>query len=115
MSMEGRMTVCNMAIEGGARIGYVNPDEKTFAYLKGRPYAPKGEEFDRAVEYWKTVASDEGCEYDDVVDFDGADIKPSVTWGVNPSQAIFIDEKFPLRNRSPTPRSARRPPTRSRT
>lgn len=95
MSMEGRMTVCNMAIEGGARIGYVNPDEKTFEYLKGRPYAPKTEEWDKAVEYWKSMASDEGCHYDDVVDFDGADIKPTVTWGVNPSQAISIDEAIP--------------------
>ena len=95
MSMEGRMTVCNMAIEGGARIGYINPDEKTFAYLKGRPYAPKGEDFDKAVEYWKTIASDEGCQYDDVVDFDGSEIRPTVTWGVNPSQAVFIDENIP--------------------
>ena len=95
MSMEGRMTVCNMAIEGGARIGYINPDEKTFAYLKGRPYAPKGEKFDEAVEYWKSIASDEGCEYDDVVNFDAADIKPTVTWGINPSQAVFIDENIP--------------------
>ncbi len=95
MSMEGRMTVCNMAIEGGARIGYINPDEKTFEYLKGRPYAPKGEAWDRAVEYWKGVASDEGCEYDDVVEFDGAEIRPTVTWGVNPSQALFVDEIIP--------------------
>lgn len=95
MSMEGRMTVCNMAIEGGARIGYINPDEKTFAYLKGRPYAPKGEDFDKAVDYWKTIASDEGCRYDDVVDFNGAEIRPTVTWGVNPSQAVFIDENIP--------------------
>jgi len=95
MSMEGRMTVCNMAIEGGARIGYINPDQKTFDYLKGRPYAPKGADFDKAVEYWKSIASDEGCRYDDVVDFDGSEIKPTVTWGVNPAQAIFIDENIP--------------------
>ncbi|MBE6412196.1 MAG: 3-isopropylmalate dehydratase large subunit [Opitutales bacterium] len=95
MSMEGRMTVCNMAIEGGARIGYINPDQKTFDYLKGRPYAPKGEDFDKAVEYWKTIASDEGCQYDDVVDFDGSEIKPTVTWGVNPAQAVFVDENIP--------------------
>ena len=95
MSMEGRMTVCNMAIEGGARIGYINPDEKTFAYLKGRPYAPKGEEFEKAVEYWKSIASDPDCKYDDVVDFDGSEIKPTVTWGVNPAQAVFIDETIP--------------------
>ena len=95
MSMEGRMTVCNMAIEGGARVGYINPDEKTFEYLKGRPYAPKAENWDKAVEYWKSIASDEGCKYDDVVEFDGADIEPTVTWGVNPAQAIFIGESIP--------------------
>ena len=98
MSMEGRMTVCNMAIEGGARIGYVNPDEKTFEYLRNRPYAPKGEEFEKAIEYWKTIASDEGCQYDDVVDFNGEDIEPTVTWGVNPSQAIFVSENIPNPN-----------------
>ncbi len=95
MSMEGRMTVCNMAIEGGARIGYVNPDEKTFEYLRNRPYAPKAEDFDKAIEYWKTIASDEDCQYDDVVDFNGEDIEPTVTWGVNPSQAIFVSENIP--------------------
>lgn len=95
MSMEGRMTVCNMAIEGGARVGYVNPDQKTFDYLKGRPYAPKGADFDKAVEYWKTVASDKDAVYDDVVKFDAADILPTVTWGVNPSQAVFINENIP--------------------
>lgn len=95
MSMEGRMTVCNMAIEGGARVGYVNPDQKTFDYLKGRPYTPKGADFDKAVEYWKTVASDKDAVYDDVVKFDAADILPTVTWGVNPSQAVFINENIP--------------------
>ncbi len=95
MDMEGRMTVCNMAIEGGARIGYVNPDQKTFDYLKNRPYAPKGEDFEKAVEYWKTFASDEACKYDDTVEFDASEIKPTVTWGVNPSQAVFIDENIP--------------------
>ena len=95
MSMEGRMTVCNMAIEGGARIGYINPDEKTFEYLKGRPYAPSADKWNEAVEYWKSMASDEGCEYDDVVDIDGSSIEPSVTWGVNPSQTIFVSENVP--------------------
>ena len=95
MSMEGRMTVCNMAIEGGARIGYINPDEKTFEYLKGRPYAPKGADWDKAVEEWKAVASDADCVYDDVVNFDAADIAPQVTWGVNPAQAIGVDETIP--------------------
>ena len=95
MSMEGRMTVCNMAIEGGARIGYVNPDQKTFDYLKGRPYAPPAGEWDKAVEYWKSVASDPDAEYDDVVNFDASEIEPTVTWGVNPSQALFIGETIP--------------------
>lgn len=98
MSMEGRMTVCNMAIEGGARVGYVNPDETTFEYLKGRPYAPKGADWNDSVEYWKTIASDEGCHYDDIIEFKGEDILPTVTWGVNPSQAIFINEKIPNPN-----------------
>ncbi len=94
-SMEERMTVCNMSIEGGARIGYVNPDEKTFAYLKGRPYAPKGAEWDRAVAYWRTLASDPGCPYDDVVHIQAEEIAPTVTWGLNPGQAISIEEKIP--------------------
>ncbi len=94
-SMEERMTVCNMAIEGGARCGYVNPDEKTYEYLKGRPYAPKGAAWDAAVERWKSFASDPGCHYDDVVEIDAAEISPTVTWGINPGQAIFIDENLP--------------------
>lgn len=94
-SLEERMTVCNMSIEGGARCGYVNPDEKTFEYLKGRPYAPEGEAWDRAVEHWKSFRSDEDCEYDDVVNINAEDIAPTVTWGINPEQAIFIDENLP--------------------
>jgi 3-isopropylmalate/(R)-2-methylmalate dehydratase large subunit len=94
-NLEERMTVCNMSIEGGARCGYVNPDEKTFAYLKGRPYSPKGEAWDRAVENWRTLRSDDGCHYDDVVNFKAEDIAPTVTWGINPQQAIFIDEDLP--------------------
>ncbi len=95
MSMEGRMTVCNMSIEGGARCGYVNPDETTFAYLKGRPYSPKGAEWDKAVTRWKSFASDADAKYDDVVEFDAADIAPTVTWGINPGQGVSIDEKIP--------------------
>jgi 3-isopropylmalate/(R)-2-methylmalate dehydratase large subunit len=94
-TQEERMTVCNMAIEGGARVGYVNPDETTFEYLKGRPYAPKGAEWDAAVERWKSVASDADAVYDDVVVFNAEDIAPTVTWGINPGQAVFIDEKVP--------------------
>jgi 3-isopropylmalate/(R)-2-methylmalate dehydratase large subunit len=95
MSMEGRMTVCNMAIEGGARCGYVNPDETTFAYLKGRPYAPKASEWNEAVARWKSFASDADANYDDVVNIDAKDIAPTVTWGINPSQCVSIDEKIP--------------------
>ncbi len=95
MSMEERMTVCNMSIEGGARCGYINPDEKTFEYLKGRPYAPQGAEWDTAVEIWKNVASDPDCSYDDVVEIDAAEIAPSVTWGISPDQGAFIDETIP--------------------
>jgi 3-isopropylmalate/(R)-2-methylmalate dehydratase large subunit len=101
MSMEERMTVCNMSIEGGARCGYVNPDETTFAYLEGRPYAPKGAAWDEAVTRWKAVASDEGCAYDDVVTIDAAGIAPTVTWGINPGQAIAVDEDVPHPERVP--------------
>ena len=94
-SMEERMTVCNMSIEGGARVGYVNPDEKTFEYLKGRSYSPSGDEWDAAVERWRSFASDPDCEYDDVVEFDGANIAPTVTWGINPEQAISVLESVP--------------------
>jgi 3-isopropylmalate/(R)-2-methylmalate dehydratase large subunit len=101
MSIEERMTVCNMSIEGGARCGYVNPDETTFAYLEGRPYAPKGAEWDAAVERWRAVASDPGCRYDDVVEIRAEDIAPTVTWGINPGQAIAIDERVPTVEGSP--------------
>ncbi len=94
-TMEERMTVCNMSIEGAARCGYVNPDETTFAYLKGRPYCPTGEDWEEAVAGWQSVASDPGCSYDDVVEIDAADIGPTVTWGINPGQAVFIDESIP--------------------
>jgi 3-isopropylmalate/(R)-2-methylmalate dehydratase large subunit len=95
MSMEERMTVCNMSIEGGARVGYINPDETTFAYLKGRPYSPKGAAWDQAVAGWRAVASDPGCRYDDVVNLRAQDIAPTVTWGINPGQAVAIDERIP--------------------
>ena len=94
-SMEERMTVCNMSIEGGARAGYVNPDETTFSYLKGRPYSPKGAAWEAAVERWRSVASDPGCAYDDVVRMDAADIAPTVTWGINPGQGVPITGTIP--------------------
>ncbi len=94
-SMEERMTVCNMSIEGGARCGYVNPDQKTFDYLEGRNYSPKGAEWEAAVESWKSVASDPDCDYDDIVNIRAEDIAPSVTWGISPDHGVFIDENIP--------------------
>ena len=94
-SIEERMTVCNMSIEGGARCGYVNPDEKTFEYLKGRPYSPKNDDWDTAVERWKSFASDADCNYDDVINIRAEDIAPSVTWGISPDQGVFINELVP--------------------
>jgi len=95
MTMEGRMTVCNMAIEGGARVGYCNPDQTTYDYLKGREYAPGDDVWDKAVEHWESVASGPDAEYDDVVHINGADIPPMVTWGVTPGQSVGVDEGLP--------------------
>lgn len=94
-SMEERMTLCNMSIEGGARIGYVNPDETTFAYLKGREYSPVGADFDKALTYWKSIASDPDAEYDDVVEIDGNGLEPFVTWGITPAQSLSINQSIP--------------------
>ena len=94
-SMEERMTVCNMSIEGGARVGYANPDETTFEYLRGRRYAPDGDAFERAVAWWGQMASDRNADYADDVEIDGTAIAPTVTWGINPGQAIGVDEKVP--------------------
>jgi 3-isopropylmalate/(R)-2-methylmalate dehydratase large subunit len=95
MNMEERMTLCNMSIEGGARCGYVNPDAVTFEYLKGRQFAPQGNDWETAVAWWQTLASDGDAEYDDVVVFDAAAISPTVTWGITPGQGIGIDETVP--------------------
>ncbi len=95
MSMEERLTVCNMAIEGGARVGYINPDETTFAYLKGRAHSPQGEAWDKAVAWWKSIASDADARFDDDVELPGAEIAPTVTWGINPGQALGVNEKLP--------------------
>ena len=94
-SMEERMTVCNMAIEGGARCGYVNPDNKTFEFLRGRPHAPGEEDWNDAVARWESFASDPDAEYDDVVIINAADIEPTVTWGISPDQGIGIGESIP--------------------
>jgi 3-isopropylmalate/(R)-2-methylmalate dehydratase large subunit len=95
LSMEGRMTMCNMSIEGGARAGLVSPDETTIAYLKDKPLAPKGAAWDEAVEAWRALATDEGAEFDRVVTIDAADILPTVTWGTTPAMSIKIGERVP--------------------
>src|SRR5690242_12138884 len=95
MTMDERMTMCNMSIEGGARVGYVNPDQTTFDYLRGRRYAPQGDAFDRAVAWWSSIASDPDARYDDRVTLDAARIQPTVTWGINPGQSVAIDEELP--------------------
>ncbi|WP_276671867.1 3-isopropylmalate dehydratase large subunit [Schaalia cardiffensis] len=95
LSMEGRMTVCNMSIEAGARAGMVAPDETTFEYIKGRPHAPEGEEWERGVEYWKTLPSDEDAVFDAEVILEAADIEPFVTWGTNPGQGVPLSSKVP--------------------
>jgi 3-isopropylmalate/(R)-2-methylmalate dehydratase large subunit len=101
MSMEERMTVCNMAIEGGARCGYINPDQVTFEYLKGRDFAPKGEDWDKAVEWWTSIRSDEDAVYDDIVTFEAAEIAPTVTWGITPGQGIAVNEVVPTPDTMP--------------
>jgi 3-isopropylmalate/(R)-2-methylmalate dehydratase large subunit len=95
LSMEGRMTVCNMTIEGGARAGLIAPDETTFEYLKGRPYAPKGAAFEQAVAYWKTLPSDEGAHYDKEIILDATKLVPFVTWGTSPEDAAPITASVP--------------------
>ena len=101
LSMEERMTLCNMAIEGGARCGYVNPDRTTFDYLKGRPHAPSGEAWDRAVSWWKSLASGADACFDDEVKFDAAAIAPTITWGITPGQGIGVDEAVPTLEQTP--------------
>jgi len=95
LSMEERMTICNMSIEGGARCGYINPDQKTFEYLQGRPFAPQGPDFDKALLFWKSIASASDAHYDDVWCLDAATITPMVSWGINPGQSINIDAHVP--------------------
>ncbi|MED3663108.1 3-isopropylmalate dehydratase large subunit [Geobacillus stearothermophilus] len=95
MSMEERMTICNMSIEAGARAGLISPDETTFAYLRGRKYAPKGEAFEQAVERWRALASDEGAEYDKTIEIDASTIAPMVTWGTTPAMSTSVDGVVP--------------------
>ncbi len=95
LSMEGRMTICNMSIEWGAKAGLMAPDETTFAYVKGRPHAPEGEDWDAAVAYWRTLTTDEGAEFDVEVDLDAAQLTPFVTWGTNPGQGVPLGARVP--------------------
>ncbi|MDB9459256.1 3-isopropylmalate dehydratase large subunit [Dolichospermum circinale CS-545/17] len=95
MNMEERMTVCNMAIEGGARCGYVNPDKITYDYLQNRDFAPKGADWEKALNWWQSLSSHPDAEYDDIVVFNAEAIPPTVTWGITPGQGIGVDEKIP--------------------
>lgn len=101
MSMEGRLTLCNLSIEMGARGGFVAPDETTFAYIKGKEYAPKGEEWDRAVAYWQTLKSGDDAVFDKELDFDAADIEPRITYGTNPGMGVGIRESIPTLDEIP--------------
>ena len=95
LSMEGRMTLCNMSIEAGARAGMVAPDETTFAYVKGRRFAPKGKDWEEAIAYWRTLPSDPGAKFDRVVEIDAASLAPFVTWGTNPGMVVAVDALIP--------------------
>ena len=95
LSIEARMSLCNMSIEWGARAGLVAPDEKTFEYLRGREYSPKGSDWDAAVAYWNSLCTDEGAEFDQVIEFDASKVSPFVTWGTNPSQGVALNSAVP--------------------
>src|SRR5262249_53231283 len=95
LSMEGRMTVCNMSIEAGARAGMVAPDEKTFTYLDGRPNAPKGRDWEAALDAWRSLPTESGAEFDRLVELDGSALEPYVTWGTNPGQVVRITGRVP--------------------
>src|SRR5215472_8581869 len=95
LSMEARMTICNMSIEGGARAGMVAPDEATFAYLEDRPFVPRGQDFQRLVEHWKTLPSDQGAKFDETIELDAAKLAPQVTWGTNPGMVTDVTQRVP--------------------
>jgi 3-isopropylmalate/(R)-2-methylmalate dehydratase large subunit len=105
MSMDERMTICNMSIEGGARVGYVNPDETTFEYMKGRPFAPQGDAFERAKVWWRSIASDADAAYDDDVEIKAGELTPIVTWGVNPGQSIGVHDRVPAPAQASDPKA----------
>ena len=108
LTMEGRMTLCNMSIEAGARAGMVAPDETTYAYVNGRPMAPKGELFERAVKAWRQLPTDAGASYDRMIELRAEDIAPQVTWGTSPGMVTGMMGRFPILARSRTKRYARR-------
>ena len=95
LSMEERMTICNMSIEGGARCGYINPDEKTFSYIKGKLCSPQNENWEKAIKWWESLQSNEDSIYDDVIKIDASKVEPTVTWGITPGQSIGINQKIP--------------------
>jgi 3-isopropylmalate/(R)-2-methylmalate dehydratase large subunit len=101
MSLEERLTVCNMSIEGGARCGYINPDDATIDYLRGRPFAPAGDAWEGAEAWWREMASPANAHYDDLVELDGSALAPAVTWGINPEQSVAIDERLPRVDAAP--------------
>jgi 3-isopropylmalate/(R)-2-methylmalate dehydratase large subunit len=101
MDLEERLTVCNMSIEGGARCGYINPDEATIEYLRGREFSPEGEAFERAASWWRGTASGPDARYDERFELDGAAVAPSVTWGINPGQSVTVDERLPFPHDAP--------------
>ncbi len=107
LSMEGRMTVCNMSIEGGARAGLISPDETTIAYLKDKPLAPTGADWDAAVAAWRSLATDEGAVFDRTVRIDAAEVAPTVTWGTTPAQSVAIDERIPTLDDAPDEATAK--------
>ena len=107
LSMEGRMTVCNMSIEGGARAGMIAPDEVTFAYLEGRKHSPRGTEWERALDDWRSLATDSGAEFDKEIHVDAASLRPTVTWGTNPAQSVSIDDVVPQPSANVTPAAQR--------
>ncbi|MFC6785036.1 3-isopropylmalate dehydratase large subunit [Halobaculum halobium] len=106
LDMEGRLAVCNMSIEGGARAGYINPDETTYEYLKGREFAPDGEAFEERKQYWESIRSEEDAQYDDWVEVDADDLAPQVSWGTNPEQVVGVDEPVPAPSETRDPAAA---------
>jgi len=105
MTMDERMTICNMSVEGGARVGYVNPDQTTFDYIEGRPFAPVGEAFERAKAWWRSIASDADARYDDEIEIRADELTPVVTWGVNPEQSVGVGGRIPTGQESSDPKA----------